>query len=117
MSSYEILAFENHSLYDSVYVNTEEEAINNFIKICRRYVNPEYNPKEEVRLTKTKMTISYRDSGGNDKPTMVQLIGVITDELYKTIQEKLKRFYIHNCEDCGVEISLERVVCAECANK
>ena len=117
MSSYEILAFENHSLYDSVYVNTDADVVNAFVKMCRRYVNPEYNTEEEVRLTKTKMTISYRDSGGNDKPTMVQLIGVITDELYKTIQEKLKRFYIHNCEDCGVEISLERVVCAECANK
>jgi len=117
MSSYEILVFEGRSLYDKADTSSEKEAITHYMQMCRRYVNPEYNTEEEVRLTKTKMTIFYTDSGGNDKPMMVQLIGVITDELYKTIQENLKRLYIHNCEDCGVEISLERVVCAECANK
>lgn len=117
MSSYEILAFENHSLYDSAYVNTEEEAINNFIKMCRRYVNPEYNTEEEVRLTKTNMTIYYRDSGGNDKPMMIQLIGAITVMMYRTIQERLKGFYISRCEECGIQIRIARTICDECANK
>ena len=111
MSSYEILVFEGRSLYDTAHTSSETEAIRQYIQMCRRYVSPEYNPKEEVSLEKTNMAIFYTDCHGTDKPMMVQLIGVITDELYKTIQEKLKRFYIHNCEDCGDEISLERVVC------
>lgn len=115
--AYEIIVFENHELYDSSYATMPEEAIMEFVKMCKKYVNPLYVSEEETRLTWSSKSIMYLDRGGSDKAMMVQLIGDIPGELYMVLHAEMKKLYRSNCEECSVEIPLKYGLCEECANK
>jgi hypothetical protein len=113
---FEIIVFENHCYYDGdIYDNTN--VIEKYINVCKHYVNPEYVSEKEAYFTYGKLFVSYSDHSGGDKPMNVILVGEITEEMRGTIQEKLKKFYIEQCEDCGVDISFKDSLCHECANK
>ena len=113
---FEIVVFENHSCYDGEICD-DTNVIEKYIDLCKHYVKPEYVSEEEAFFTYGKLFVSYSDHSGGDKPMNVILVGEITEEMRGTIQEKLKKIYIKQCEDCGVDISFDRCLCRECANK
>lgn len=113
---FEILVFENHDLYDSDIAN-QEDVVTKFVAMCRTYVNPEYAEERYTCLSKTNKTITYSDRNGNDKPKLVMLIGPVTLELNTAIRAEIKKFYHpdRKCDDCGVSVEPNRVLCRECA--
>ena len=113
MDSYQILAFENHDLYDSLDVSADK-AVEEYVKMCTKHVPPEYNPQEYTHFESDKMYVKYSDGCGNDKPMMILMIGLTTPEMIKSIKEGLRKIYVNNCEDCGKEIDLKLCVCHEC---
>jgi len=109
---FEIVAFENQTLYDLEVV---DDAISEYIATCANYINPKYVLEEEVSITHGRMFISYSQRGG-DKAMNVLLLGPLTPEMIYTINEALKNLYIRKCEACGASVNLKRVLCVECAN-
>ena len=116
MSTYEILVFENHDLYDSDIADPED-VVKKFIAMCRTYVNPDYVDEGYTELRSTNKSVTYHDRYGSDKPKLVMLIGPVTTELYDEIKEESKKLYIKKCEDCGVRVPRNWCLCKECANK
>jgi len=115
-ADFEILALENHDLYDSD-IATQEDVVKKFVAMCRTYVNPEYVEEKYTCLSSTNKTISYVDHCGNDKPKLIQLIGPVTKELYNEIKAELKKFYARHCMNCGVEVPETRWLCYSCVNE
>ena len=117
---FEIIVFEHHDPYDGEYV-PKEKAVETFIRMCKKYVNPEYILKKETELNIYKMMVCYTDRSGGDKPSMVSLIGMITPDMIISIKNGITNLYILKCEDCDNEIDLEIdskwLVCADCRNK
>ena len=111
----EIIVYRNQSLYYAEDVS-DEMATRKFLDVCKEYVDPEYVSEQEGHFVNGKMFVSYSDNSGNDKPKIVMLIGLLTQDMIDDIQNGIKKFYIRNCEDCGKEIPITRVVCKECAN-
>jgi len=113
---FEILVFENHDLYDNDIAN-QEDVVAKFVAMCRTYVNPEYAEERYTYLDQSRRTIYYSDRNGGDKPKLVMLIGPVTLELNKEIGAEIKKFYHpdRKCDDCGVSVEPNRVLCRECA--
>lgn len=116
MSTFEILVFESHDLYDTD-IAEPENAVNKFVDMCYKYVNPCDVEEKYTQLSNTNKTITYQDRNAGDKPKLVMLIGPVTGKLYDDIQTKIKNLYSSHCGFCGVEIPMTRAVCKECANK
>jgi len=112
---FEIVIYRNQSLYYTQDVS-DEMAVKMFLSLCKFYINPEYVSEQEGHFVNGKMFVSYSDNSGGDKPMIVMLIGLITKGMIDDIQNGIKKFYIKNCQDCGKEIPITRVVCKECAN-
>ena len=113
---YEIISFEYNDIYDSDYVFGKDEAIETFIKHCKRYVNPEYISKENVSLSTGYTYICYADRSGGDKPMMVLMTGTFTGDMLTRIREALDDLYFNKCEKCDEKISLEWTLCEACRN-
>jgi hypothetical protein len=91
--SFEIIVFEDQSLYDgSNVIQDEKTAITEFIKICNKYIDPEYYSKEYTFLSFGNLYVSYADKSGGDKPMNILLIGKLTEESKKYIREQLIEF-------------------------
>lgn len=86
----EVVVFENHSVYDKAKVN--DDAIELFISMCRRYVSPEYLPKESTYLDNGGTFVTYADISGGDKPCMVMIFGTSPD-MYEKIKQALEEMY------------------------
>jgi hypothetical protein len=114
---FEVLVLESHTVYDGEKLHSVKDAINIFIRLSKKYINPQYVPEEYVRLHRTTLSLMYSGDASGDKPYLVMLLGPITDEIYEEIKIKCGRFYLANCVDCSAEIKLHEVVCKECKNK
>jgi hypothetical protein len=113
---YEILVFESNAMYHSKTSESEDNALAMFIAMCREFVSPEYVAENQTRFDSSSLHMSYADCSGGDKPMLVLLIGMITDEMRSKAQETLKKMYVRICEDCNIaEIPFAKSVCAECA--
>jgi len=44
MDSYQILAFENHEIYNSLEVSADK-AVEEYVKMCEKHVPAEYTPQ------------------------------------------------------------------------
>ena len=53
---FEIIVFENHDSYDSE-MSSKEMAVETFIRMCKKYVNPEYVKKDKADLFFYKMIV------------------------------------------------------------
>jgi hypothetical protein len=113
---FEILVFENHDLYDSD-IATQENVVKKFVDMCYTYVNPWDAEERYTHLRSTDKSITYCDRSGNDKSKLVQLIGHVSGKLYDEIRAEIKKLYVSHCEDCGVQVPMNRGLCLECANK
>jgi hypothetical protein len=109
----EIVVFENHIPYDHTVV--VENPIEQFIKMCKRYVNPEYVDKKDTDTCFGKTFVSYSDNSGGDKPMIVILMG-INEDMIPTIKNALDDIYINKCR-CGTIIDMKMCVCNECSDK
>jgi hypothetical protein len=66
--------------------------VNDFLEACHKYGGDnEYNPN---KLMPTSSTVSYSINNGDDKPMMIMLVGNITIDMCKEIEEKLKALFI-----------------------
>ena len=90
---YEIVVFENHSVYDGDYVSPDN-VINVFVSYCKKYITPIEIEKEYTEFSWGHSYVSYKDNSGNDKPIMIMLIGQISLEMRCEIQLTLENFYI-----------------------
>ena len=113
---YEIVSFEYNDIYDSEYVIGKDEAIETFMKHCKKYVNPEYILKESTSFSTGYTYISYGDRSGGDKPMMVLMTGTFTGDMLTRIREALDDLYFNKCEECSEKISLEWALCEACRN-
>ena len=86
----EIVVFEDNSVYDSAKVN--DNAVEVFISMCKRYVSPEYLPKESTDLHNGGTFVTYADISGGDKPCMVMIFGTGPD-MYEKIKHALEEMY------------------------
>lgn len=74
-------------IYGTYNVSTRD-AVNDFVELCKQYGGDnEYNANKFIS---TSSTASYSINNGDDKPMMIMLVGNITNDIYKEIDEKLK---------------------------
>ena len=90
---FEIIVFEHHDPYDSE-MSSKEMAVETFIRMCEKYVNPKYIKKNETNLDFYQMMVCYSDRSGGDKPCMVSLVGMITPDMITSIQNCINNLYI-----------------------
>ena len=86
----EVVVFENNILYDCAKVN--DNAVELFIKMCSRYVSPEYVSQEATYLHNGGSFVTYSDISGGDKPCMVMIFGT-TPDIFPKIQHALEEMY------------------------
>ena len=117
---YEIIAYEYNSPYDGETV-TQENCLELFVAMCKKYVNPEYVSEDETDVDYGKRYFSYADRSGGDKPMHIMLIGPkMTSELVSEIKARLKKFYERLCEECQCDITKDNkkwLLCSICRNK
>jgi hypothetical protein len=114
MMDYQILVFQNHDMYTSEIVPANE-AVDTYVKMCFKYVPPEYVDEEYTDFHGTERYVKYHDRSGGDKPMMVLMTGVFTPEMITAIEDGLKDFYIRRCEECHVVIKeKDMVICRTC---
>ena len=117
-STFHILVLENHSPYDCIRDVSAENAVEDFMKMCREYASPEYNTLENTSfMSETNVFCSYSAGCGNDKPMMILMMGPITPDMIALITHGLKGMYITRCQDCSEEISITRTLCKVCIEK
>ena len=81
--SFEIIIFENQSLYNGTSeIQDEKEAVKRFLEYCEEYSCYLFgsDEKEERTLTIGNLYVSYADNSGGDKPLNIILIGKLTEE-------------------------------------
>jgi len=114
MMDYQILVFQNHDIYTSKIVSADK-AVATYLKMCFKYVPPEYVLEEESDFHATERYVKYHDRSGNDKPMMVLMTGILTPEMITAIEDGLKEFYIRRCEECNVVVKeKDMCVCKKC---
>lgn len=117
---YEIIVYEYNSPYNSETV-TQENCVEIFLKMCRKYVDPEYVSEDQTNVDYGKHYFSYTDQSGGDKPMLVMLIGPkMTAGLIGEIKAGLKGLYKRLCEECQCDISEDNkmwALCSICRNK
>ena len=95
--SFEIVVFENQSLYDGTReIEDEKEAVKRFLDYCNKYSNYIFgsyfsDEKEERTLTIGNLYVSYADDSGGDKPFNIFLMGKLTKESKDLIINNLRR--------------------------
>jgi hypothetical protein len=93
METFEIIAFENHDLYDAEDTNLSN-VIETFVAFYKKYFNNYYKiPKEDISFTSGKSFISYGDKSGGDKPIMLMLIGNLNETLINEIKLEIEKLY------------------------
>jgi len=92
MMDYQILVFENHDIYTSKIVSANE-AVATYLKMCFKYVPPEYVLEEESDFHATERYVKYHDRSGGDKPMMVLMTGIFTQEMIAAIRDGLNNSY------------------------
>jgi hypothetical protein len=111
---YEIMVYEYNSPYDSETV-TQENCVEVFLKICKKYVSPEYLREDQTHVHYGNWFFSYADQSGGDKPMLVMLIGPkMTAGLISEIKAGLKELYNRLCEQCQCNINTEDKMWALC---
>ena len=114
MMDYQILVFQNHDMYTSNIVSADE-AVNTYLKMCLKYVPPEYVPEEESDFHATERYVKYHDRSGGDKPMMILMTGIFTPDMITAIEDGLKDFYIRRCEECHIIVKeKDMVICKTC---
>jgi hypothetical protein len=92
-----------------------DKAVATYLKMCFKYVPPEYVAEEESDFHATERYVKYHDRTGNDKPMMVLMTGIIAPEMITAIEDGLKDFYIRRCEECSVVIKEKHMlICKTC---
>lgn len=86
-STFELVLIQSMAIYGSYDVSTRD-AVNDFVDYCRKY--GEYNEYNSNHFMPTSSTVSYSINNGDDKPMMIMLVGNITTDMCKEIEEKLK---------------------------
>ena len=86
----EVVVFENNMVYDSEKVN--DDAVELFISMCKRYVSPEYVSQESTYLNNGNSFVTYSDISGGDKPCMVMIFGT-TPDIFPKIKHALEEMY------------------------
>jgi hypothetical protein len=114
MMDYPILVFQNHDMYTSEIVSADK-AVATYLKMCFKYVPPEYVPEEESDFHATERYVKYHDRSGGDKPMMVLMTGILTKDMITAIEDGLKNFYIRRCEECDTIINEKKMLlCKTC---
>jgi hypothetical protein len=88
-SAFEIILIESMVIYGSYNVS-QKDAVNDFVKYCKKYGDVEYSKYNPYMLMPTSSTVSYSINNGDDKPMMIMLVGNITIDICKEIDENLK---------------------------
>jgi hypothetical protein len=96
MMNYQILVFENQELYDSDVVSADK-AVDVYIKMCMKYLNPKYIPQENIVFESDERFVKYNDRSGGHKPMMILMTGVFTPEMIRSIKDGLKEMYVKQC--------------------
>lgn len=114
MMDYHIMVFQNQDMYDSTIVPANE-SVATYLKMCLKYVRPEYVPEEHTEFYGSERFINYYDRSGGDKPMMVSMTGIFTPDMITAIEDGLKDFYIRRCEECHVVINeKDMCLCKKC---
>lgn len=90
--SFEIIIFENQSLYNNTSeIQDEKEAVKRFLEYCEEYSCYLFgsDEKEERTLTIGNLYVSYADNSGVDKPLNILLLGKLTEESKEVIKNWL----------------------------
>jgi hypothetical protein len=113
---YQILVFENQDIYTSEIVSADE-AVDAYVKMCYKYLRPEYVDEEYTEFHATERYVKYHDRFCDNKPMMILMTGVLTKEMITAIEEGLKDFYIRYCGECNFILDKTGVICNNCLNK
>jgi len=92
MDTFEIVAFEYQSMYDSMECE-RSEVVGNFVNKYHEYFDPEYYTEPSISFERGRFYLSYSDNSGGNKPIMLMLIGPITGNLVTEIKVAVKRVY------------------------
>lgn len=95
---YEIAVFVGQEHYYGITMT--ENIIENYMRICMKYVPPTEVPEHEVEFNYGKRFVSYHNRYVCDKPIMIMLIGpVFTANLIEDIRAALKKLYVSHSEE------------------
>jgi|LauGreDrversion4_2_1035121.scaffolds.fasta_scaffold314476_2 hypothetical protein len=120
--TYEILVFKGHDIYRNITL-PKKDAKEEFIRVCREFINPDEIDKEDTSLWSGDKYIRYTHYAHPfrssveiyNPPKMIMLLGELTEECRKEVLESLGKFY-NNCEDCGESIETG-YLCLSCKTK
>ena len=90
--SFEIIMFENQSLYNNTSeIQDEKEAVKRFLDYCEEYSCYLFGSDEKGDRTLTigNLYVSYADNSGVDKPLNILLLGKLTEESKELIKNWL----------------------------
>jgi len=99
MAVFEILAFENHELYDGNVIKqnnvfSQKDVIQEFVKFYKKYFMSYINvPRECIAFNIGHFYISYIDKWSGDKPIMLMLLGNLDKTLIEEIQQEIQKLY------------------------
>jgi len=92
-----------------------DKAVATYLKMCFKYVPPEYVAEEYTDFHATERYVKYHDRTGNDKPMMILMTGIFTPDMITAIEDGLKEFYIRRCEECRIVIKEKHMlICKTC---
>lgn len=94
----EVVVFENNTVYDGEKVN-DDDAVELFISMCKRYVSPEDISQEATHLHNGGTFVTYSDISGGDKPMMVMIFGTSPD-MFEKIEAALQEMYEEYIQRC-----------------
>jgi hypothetical protein len=92
METFEILALEQHELYDGE-ITDSNNVLEEFVKFYKRYFINYELPRESILFNSSIMFISYTDKSGGDKPLMLMLIGKLNETLINKIKIEIEKLY------------------------
>lgn len=99
MVVFEILAFENHELYDGNVITqnnifSQKDVVTEFVKFYKKYFMSYINvPREYISFNIGQFYISYIDKWSGDKPIMLMLLGNLDKTLIEEIQLEVQKAY------------------------
>jgi hypothetical protein len=92
METFEILALEQHDLYDGE-ITDSNNVLEEFVKFYRRYFINYEIPRESISFNSSIMFISYSDKSEGDKPIMLMLVGKLNETLINEIKIEIEKLY------------------------
>ena len=95
-------AFQNHDIEDGRYGICGEEAVNEYLSLCKEYIPPESVPKKYTSFEAycNNRIVIYQDTCRKPWSFMIIMVGKLTPDIVDRIKDGLNALYTTKCHEC-----------------